>query len=37
MSATNKKLMTIAVVAALVSAGIVYASNRIPSVQRAIG
>ena len=37
MSAANKKLLTIAVVSMLVSAGVVYASNRVPSVRQLIG
>ena len=37
MSQPNKKLLTIAMVSLLVSAGVVYASNRLPSVQRVIG
>ena len=37
MSAANKKYLTIAVVSLMVSATVVYAANRVPSVQRLIG
>jgi len=37
MSASSKKLMTIAVVSLVVSATVVYASNRVPSVRMYIG
>jgi len=37
MSASSKKIMTIAVVSMVVSAAVVYASNRVPSVRMYLG
>ena len=37
MSASSKKLVTIAVISLMVSAAVVYASNRVPSVRNVIG
>ena len=37
MSVANKKYFTIMVVAAMVSVGVIYASNRLPHVKRLIG
>ncbi len=37
MSASSKKLVTITVIALVVSAGVVYASNNISSIKKVIG
>ena len=37
MSASSKKLFTITVIAFVVSAGVVYASNNVASIKRVIG
>ena len=37
MTVSSKKFLTISAIALVVSVGVVYAANRIPSVQRVIG